>query len=121
MSTSTSQAGRPRSEIAFNPRSVSPREATRLALALYRDGALDHGEYILLASQSDLHPEFNRTIGALLGIRARPDFPRDLVAAWEDRVRLERSHGRPDAPVRRRSERILAVLRLIDQPIEMQA
>lgn len=37
----------------------------------------------MLANQPELHPDFNRTIGALTGRRAAPDRERDCLAEWE--------------------------------------
>ena len=89
----------------------SPREMAELSLDLFLAGALTDEEYALLAFQPELHPDFDRTIGALTGERARPDQPRDYVAIWRDRLEFERSRSRPDPELIDQIQRILFVLR----------
>jgi hypothetical protein len=89
----------------------SPREMAELSLDLFLAGVLSDEEYALLAFQPELHPDFDRTIGALTGERADPDQPRDYVAIWRDRLEFERSRSRPDRDLIDQIQRILFVLR----------
>jgi hypothetical protein len=89
----------------------SPREMADLSLDLFLAGVLTDEEYALLAFQPELHPDFDRTIGALTGQRANPDQSRDYVATWRDRLEFERSRCRPDHDLIDRIQRILFVLR----------
>jgi hypothetical protein len=89
----------------------SPREMAELSLNLFLAGVLTDEEYALLAFQPELHPDFDRTIGALTGERANPDEPRDYVAIWRDRLEFERSRSRPDHDLIGQIQRILFVLR----------
>jgi hypothetical protein len=82
-----------------------------LSLNLFLAGVLTDEEYALLAFQPELHPDFDRTIGALTGERANPDEPRDYVAIWRDRLEFERSRSRPDHDLIDQIQRILFVLR----------
>lgn len=92
-------------------RRLTPREMTELSLDLYLCGLLTYDEYALLAFQPELHPGFDRTIGALIGEKADPDRPRDYVRMWTDRLEFERRHGGDRSPRARHSQRILEVLR----------
>lgn len=89
----------------------SPREMAELSLDLFLAGVLTDEEYELLAFQPELHPDFDRTIGALTGEQAKPDQTRDYVASWRDRLEFERSRARPDPNLIERIQRILFVLR----------
>ena len=89
----------------------SPREMADLSLDLFLAGVLTDEEYALLAFQPELHPDFDRTIGALTGQRANPDESRDYVATWRERLEFERSRCRPDHDLIDRIQRILFVLR----------
>ncbi len=102
-------------------RSVSPRRIADLGLDLHLAGYLEWDEYAMLAFQPELHPDYDRTVGALTGERAQPDRPRDYLAAWEDRVAFETRYPSEDGSSLARSERIVSVLRLLDQPLDLTA
>ena len=70
----------------FDPRAATPREIAQHSLDLYADGWLEWDDHTHLAFQPELHPDYDRTIGALLGTEAQPDRPRDFVAEWEQRL-----------------------------------
>ncbi len=89
----------------------SPREMAEMSLSLFLAGGLTDEEYALLAFQPELHPDFERTIGALTGERANPDQPRDYLALWRDRLAFERNRDHPDNNLIEHIERILFVLR----------
>ena len=108
----------PLQELAQNyrVRALSPREMTDLSFELHVAGILNFDEYSLLAFQPELHPDFDKTTGALTGQRANPNGRRDFVALWEERLAFERSHNQNDPETIDRVERILNVLRAIDTP-----
>jgi len=108
----------PLQEVAQNyrVRAISPREITDLSFDLHVAGFLSYEEYSLLAFQPELHPDFDKTTGALIGERADPDRPRDFVALWEERLNFERQHNPEDTQTIARVERILGVLQAIDSP-----
>ncbi len=87
-----------------------------LSLDLYAAGAISFDDYSLLAFQPELHPDFNRTIGALTGEEANPDRPRDFVSLWDDRAAFQRRHNAGRNDLIEQSERIASVLRRIDTP-----
>lgn len=89
-------------------RHVSPRRFAEIAHELYVEGSLKWAEYQLVGFPSELHPDYDRTIGALTGQKARPNRPRDLLAEWEERLDFMRRHGDPSLVV---AEQALTVLR----------
>ena len=97
-----------------NPRHMSPRAMSNLSLDLYLEGMLRFDEYELLAVQPELHPDFNRTIGALTGRLAEPDRPRDFVNTWTERAFFERRHANGNTSTLRRAEMVLGVLRQLE-------
>ncbi|MCW8835992.1 MAG: hypothetical protein OQJ99_06460 [Rhodospirillales bacterium] len=88
-----------------------------MSLDLYLDGAFDYETYALLAFQPELHPDYDRTIGALTGEAPQPDTPRDFIRHWEERLAYERKYGARDESTINRIRRIVDVLRIIDTPI----
>ncbi len=101
---------------AVQVRNVSPREMGNIAMDLYVSGVLSWDEYSMLAFQPELHPNYDATVGALTGERASPDQPRDFVSQWEERLNFERRHNPGDRPLIRRTNRIVQVLRQIENP-----
>ncbi len=95
---------------------LSPREITNLSQDLYAAGVISFDEYSLLAFQPELHPDYNRTIGALTGEVAAPDERRDFVHIWRERAGFQRRHNanRPDLVAQ--SEHIAQVLGRIESP-----
>ena len=81
----------------FNVRQFTPRHMAELSLELYVLGYIDWDEYAMLAFQSELHPDFDRTIGALTGEKADPDRPRDFLSLVGGTVgvRTDVQSGRP--------------------------
>ena len=98
---------------------LSPRQMSELSLDLYAIGAISFEDYSALAFQPELHPDFDRTIGALTGERADPDRPRDFVRLWDDRADFQRRHNAARTDLVKQSERIASVLRQIKTPISM--
>ena len=95
---------------------LSPRRMAEISLDLYAAGIVSFDDYSVLAFQAELHPDFDRTIGALTGEKAAPDRRRNFVRVWEDRAAFARRHDAQHRDLVEQSERIAAVLRLIDQP-----
>lgn len=100
---------RPRHDL----RNISPRRFAEIVHELYVEGSLRWAEYQLVGFPSELHPQYDSTIGALTGQKAEPNRPRDLLAEWENRVDFMRRY---DDPGLRVAERALDVLRRQAEP-----
>jgi hypothetical protein len=92
-------------------RRFTPREMSELSLDLCVAGLLGYEDYAMLAFQPELHPDYDITIGALTGIKAQPDRPRDFVELWEDRLRFERTHSPENRKLIGRIQHIVHLLR----------
>ena len=92
-------------------RRISPRRLAALSMDLYLAGTLSWSEYEMLAFPPELHPDYERTIGALIGERADPDRPRDYVAYWERRLAFEKKYNGRDAILVERTQRIVDLVR----------
>jgi hypothetical protein len=101
---------------AYDVRAISPRGMVALSAELYFAGHLDHDQYAALAFQAELMPNYDATIGALIGARAEPDRPRDYRQIWKQRLRFEEKHAADDPGPLERTRRILELLHTIDQP-----
>ena len=97
-------------------RDLTPRQMAEVSLDLYAAGILSYDDYALLAFQPELHPNYNVTIGALTGEPAGPDRARDYVTQWEERLSFERRHNPQNTTLVRRTERIVALLQVLDGP-----
>lgn len=97
-------------------RAMSPRELAALAHELYLDGSLGLDDYLLLGFPSELHPAFDRTIGALTGRKAQPDRPRDLIREWENRLADLHQSSAPVPALIDRARRTLGLLRWLETP-----
>ena len=105
-----------------NLRRATPHQIGDLSLDLYAAGLLDFEEYSMLAFQPELHPDFDRTIGALTGEPAAPNRPRDFVNIWKDKVRFQLQHSAEDTTTLERTKRITDVLRYLGSaPIHLHA
>ena len=102
-------------------RHMSPRQMSELSLNLYVAGYLQWDEYEILAFQPELHPDFDRTIGALTGESASPDRPRDYVVEWEDRYDFELRNNPDDAKRIERNLRILTLFKKVEFPTNVLA
>ena len=83
---------------------------------LHVAGVLPWEEYAMLAFQPELHPDYDRTVGALIGKKAQPDRPRDFVALWEERLAFERKYNAGNPKLIARTAHIVTVLRQIESP-----
>lgn len=102
-------------------REMTPRQMAEFSLDLYAANYLDWTEYSMLAFQPELHPDYDRTVGALTGDPARPDLPRDFIADWEKRLDFELRHRQQDPATLDRVEHIVTVLRLTERPMNVMA
>ncbi len=100
-------------------RNLTPRQAAELSMDLHVAGLLPWEEYAMVAFQPELHPDYDRTVGALIGERAQPDRPRDFIAMWEERLVFERRYNADDPKLIERTARIVTVLRRIESPISV--
>lgn len=92
-----------------NPRRMSARQMAAWAEELHADGMMNWVEFGMAGFPAELHPDYDRTVGALTGERADPDQPRDMIALWEDRHQREKRCLGPLAA--RVSGRIVELLR----------
>lgn len=97
-------------------RNLTPRRMVDLGMDLYVAGVLPWEDYAQIAFQPELHPDYDRTIGALTGEKAAPDRPRDFLAQWEDRLRFDRKYNADRQDVIACTERIVGVFRQIEAP-----
>ncbi len=102
-------------------RRLSPRQAANLAMDLYIGAMLSWDEYSMLAFQPELHPDYDATIGALIGETADPDRPRDFIDIWDKRLIFERKYNGHDKRLIGMTERIVHTLRQIENPTDMEA
>ncbi|MBF0169439.1 MAG: hypothetical protein HQL45_17685 [Alphaproteobacteria bacterium] len=99
-----------------NVRNMTPRELSEFAYNLYMDGTLSWDEYRMVGFPSELHPDYDRTIGSLTGETAQPDRPKDMVIAWQERVAFEERHSADQPDQIERARRVLDVLRWQELP-----
>ena len=102
-------------------RDISPRQMAELSLDLYVAGILSWEEYALLGFQPELHPAYDRTIGALTGQTAQPDQPRDHLQAWRQRLAFERKYNADRPQLIARTQRIVRILEQIETPTDVAA
>ncbi|MBC7951799.1 MAG: hypothetical protein H7Z12_08295 [Rhodospirillaceae bacterium] len=95
-------------------RRVSPRRFAEIAHELYLEGWLHWAEYQQVGFPSELHPDYDSTIGALTGEKADPDRPRDMLGEWEKRVDFMRRFSDRDV---RHAERAVDILRRQAEPV----
>jgi len=94
---------------------MSPRQMADWAHEMYMAGAMNWQEY-LTAMPSELHPDYDATVGALTGERARPDHPRDMLREWEEKLAFVKRYNEWDADGVRRTERIVTLLKRQGKP-----
>ena len=102
---------RPRHGISVEVRRMSPRQMAEWAYELYLGGTLSWEEYCLAGFPAELHPDYNRTVGALTGVSAQPDWPRDMLREWEERLAFSLRHNPAAGQAVRHTEKILRLLR----------
>jgi hypothetical protein len=95
-------------------RNLTPRQMSALCGELFLATMINCDEYLMMAFQPELHPDFDRTIGALIGEKADPDRPRDYIQRWTERLDFERRYNAKDPGLIDRTRNILSVLRQLD-------
>ena len=90
---------------------MTPREMQDYSQNLYAAGVISFEDYEALAFQPDLHPDFERTIGALTGEKPQPDRARDFVRQWSDRVDYTQRYYPQSSNEVRQAHRILEALK----------
>ena len=100
----------------INVRNVSPRQMSDSSIYLYALGVLTWEEYSMLAFQPELQPDYDQTVGALTGQKAKPDAPRDFIILWEERMTFTQRHNPADAKVVQRTRHIISVLKKLAPP-----
>ncbi len=106
---------------ATDIRQISPRKMTQMSMDLYVAGIIEWEEYEMLAFQAELHPDYDKTIGALTGEPARPDHPKDFIEEWERRLAFQRRYNPDNIRRIRRTEHIKNILHQIDAPTHLVA
>ena len=106
---------------ALNIRQISPRKIMETGYDLYTIGAIGWEEYEMLAFQPELHPDYNKTIGALIGEKAQPDRSQDYIEIWEKRLLFERRYNPDNTRTIRQTEHLVSILRQIDRPTNLVA
>ena len=87
-------------------RHMTPRQMQDYSQNLYAAGVISYDDYAALAFQPELHPDFQKTIGALTGEKAQPDRPRDYIEQWRDRVDYTQRYYPANAEPVRQAHRI---------------
>jgi hypothetical protein len=106
----------------INVRALSSRQMVDISMDLYVGGVISWDEHAVLAFQPELHPDYERTIGALTGEAAAPDRPRNFINQWEQRLSFDRKHNTDNPDIVARTERIVTVLRQLgDHPTSFDA
>jgi hypothetical protein len=100
---------------AVDIRDVSPRQMADMSMDLYASGLVSWEEYSELAFQAELHPDFDRTVGALTGERAMPNRRRDFVAVWVERLAFEIKYNAHRPKRIERARHIVNVFRQISK------
>jgi len=106
---------------AMDVRQMSPRKMAQLSMDLYVAGIIEWEEHEMLAFQAELHPGYNKTIGALTGEPALPDHPKDFIEEWERRLAFQRRYNPDNVRRIRRTEHIKNILNQIDAPTHLVA
>lgn len=101
-----------------NVRNMTPRELADFAYNMYMDGTFSWEEYKMVGFPSELHPDYDKTVGSLTGEKAQPDRPKDMVTAWQQRLEFEERYSVDKPEVIDRARRVLDVLRWQDAPPE---
>ena len=110
-------APRAQARARYDLRNISPRQYAEIAHELYLEGSLRWEEYQWIGFPSELHPDYDSTIGALTGERADPDRPRDMLAAMENHVDFMRRYQNAGGDGSFwKAERALDVLRRQTEP-----
>lgn len=108
-STPTDRAAR--GGYRIDPRAMSPRQLADWAHEMYLCRMLSWEEYCMAGFPPELHPHYNRTVGALTGKLAQPDAPRNMIRVWEEKLSFMLRYYDADEPDVLRVEKLLRLLR----------
>lgn len=108
---STPMSGRVRGNMRIDPRRMSPRQMADWAHEMYLCRMLSWDEYCMAGFPAELHPHYNRTVGALTGNLAQPDAPRNMIRVWEERLAFALRYNDEDEPEVQRTEKLLMLLK----------
>lgn len=99
----------------YDMRNISPRDFADATHELYMDGTLSWDEFKMVGFPSELDPRYDETIGALIGEKANPDQPKDMLGQWEQRVDFEKRYN-PYPDQVKTAESVLQKLSYLGQP-----
>ena len=99
----------------YDMRNISPRNFADATHELYMDGTLNWEEFKMVGFPSELDPRYDETIGALIGDKANPDQPKDMLSQWEQRVDFEKRYN-PNPTQVQTADSVLQKLSLLSQP-----
>ncbi len=99
----------------YDMRNISPRNFADATHELYMDGTLNWNEFKMVGFPSELDPRYDETIGALIGDKANPDQPRDMLGQWEQRVDFEKRYN-PNPDQVKTADSVLQKLTVLTQP-----
>lgn len=100
-----------RGSYRIDPRNMSPRQLADWAHEMYLCRMLSWEEYCMAGFPPELHPQYNRTIGALTGKLAQPDTQRNMIRVWEERLSFMLRYYEADEADVQRVEKLLRLLR----------
>lgn len=106
---SSTPENKPEPEAIQALRNMTPRQMAEWAYEMYMTGNISWTEY-RVAIPAELHPDYDRTVGALTGQPAQPDEPRDMIKEWQDKLAFARRYGDSGDLQVRQVERIIALL-----------
>lgn len=103
--------------VGIDVRHISPREISDFGLDLYAAGAISFEDYSALSQHPELNPHFDKTIGALTNEKARPEFKRDLVRYWEEKMAFTKRYESIDRETREQAKRIVSLMRYLSRRV----
>ena len=92
-------------------RKMSPRELSDFSLDLYAAGILSFEDYSALSQHPELHPHYDKTIGALINQKAQPQ------RNWEEKLDFATRHEALSGSNREQAIRIVALLRYLGRRV----
>jgi len=103
--------------VGTDVRSISPRDLSDFSLDLYAAGIISFEDYSALSQHPELHPHYDRTIGALINQKAQPQRKRDMVQYWEEKLEFATRHQALSGSNREQAVRIVAILRYLGRRV----
>ncbi|MDD5240512.1 MAG: hypothetical protein PHG47_02195 [Sulfuricella sp.] len=89
----------------YDVQNMSPREMAAMSHDLYQSGAISFQDHALLSFQSELGPQYDKT---LTGRSGNPDTPRDFIAQWDVQLKIHEKNG--DTAFVKNDQRMLNLL-----------